>query len=285
MSDNTTTENEALLNVADLLAIEDIVSGLENEAEALAETERLQQAESQAQAEVQNQASTDEASAEAGDTEEPVPTEATHVPGDLKEMMDAVPQEDVDIKIAATETEFSVRAAFEKAKNPSNLKMQQNLTAYGKRLASPIAAKVLCATDVDPEFLNREISNGSRFNVYAMDKVADLVTALSGGVMQNAINRAITRSMFKFRAAGVPFTGIAAQAASSDKVKVDRKLAQLLIRHTVSAATAPTQTSSTMSALAVMGIVRNTGSQKYPVYELTDTPQTRRLEEVLAKAA
>ena len=59
---------------------------------------------------------------------------------------------------------------------------------------------------------------------------------------------------------------------------------KVLIRHTVSASTAPTQASSTMQALATLGVVKAEGSTRNPVYKLTNHPVVEKLE-VLLKAA
>lgn len=204
------------------------------------------------------------------------------VEGDLKEMASAVPEKEKTVMIKAIANEFSARSAYEARKNPDNLKMSKNLDAYAKKMGTAPLAAILAATAVDPDFINREIAAGKRFNVYAIDKVNDILTALETGHMKNEINRAVMLSLFKFRAAGVPFTGAMAIAAASDKVKVEKAVAGLLVRYTVSAATAPTQCSSTMNALSTLGVVVNRGTAKFPVWALTDTPQTRRLEEVLA---
>jgi hypothetical protein len=163
--------------------------------------------------------------------------------------------------------------------------MIPNLEAEEKKMATIGAAGIFLAMDIDPSFINREVSTGSKFNVYALQKVNDLIVALDGGFMQNAINRAIVTSLFNFRDAGVPFTGQAALCAVSDKIKADRAITKHLVRHTVSANTASTQKSSTMTALKTLGIVTNSGPRGQEVWTLTDTPATRRLEEVVRKAA
>jgi hypothetical protein len=232
-------------------------------------------------------AAADEAPEGTEEPEETVEAEADqfvpeHVEGDLKEMAAAVTEKAKKRKAEEVTSEFERRAAYEKSKNPDNAKMATNLSAYAKKMATLPLCAILAATDIDPGFLNREISAGKRFNVYAIDKVNDVLVALETGHMKNQINAAVMRSLFKFRAAGVPFTGAMAVAAASDKVKIEKAVEKLLVRYTVSPATAPTQSSSTMNALQTLGIVINRGTQKFPVWVLTDTPQTRRLEEVLA---
>lgn len=225
----------------------------------------------------------EQAKAQAKPVEQPViDLTVEHVAGEFTEMTAAVTDKVKQKKAAAIQSQFDARIAYEKAKNPDNEKMEANLTGYAKKMTTLPLAAVLAATDIDPAFINREIAAGKRFNVYAIDKVNDILTRLETGHGRNEINAAVMRSLFKFRAAGVPFTGPMAVAAASDKVKVEKAMEKLLVRYTVSPATAPTQSSSTMNALQTLGVVVNRGTAKFPVWVLTDTPQTRRLEEVLA---
>lgn len=208
-----------------------------------------------------------------------------HVPGDLKTLKTNFTPEEKQAKKDEIVTEFTERKEFEKAQPGLSSKMIPNLEAEEKKMATIGAAGIFLAMDIDPSFINREVSTGSKFNVYALQKVNDLIVALDGGFMQNAINRAIVQSLFNFRDAGIPFTGQAALCAVSDKIKADRAIAKHLVRHTVSANTASTQKSSTMTALKTLGIVTNSGPRGQEVWTLTDTPATRRLEEVVRKAA
>jgi len=105
---------------------------------------------------------------------------------------------------------------------------------------------------------------------------------ISARLISLAINIAVMKSMFKFRAAGLSFTGEMAKCCASDKIRIAASLSKELVRYTVSASTAPTQASSTMQALQTLGVVINKGSPKLPVYELTDTPATTRLQSLLA---
>lgn len=251
-------------------------AALESEAEVLAEAEAAA-----APAAPETPATTEPEAAPADET-----VVIAHVPGDLKEMVKNVTPEAVATKQTEVNAEFSSRIAFEKAQPGLSAKMVPNLEASQKRLSSLAAAGLFCAVDLDPAFINREVAVGSRFNVYALQKVGDLVVGMTGGFLQNAINRAVLLSLFNFRDAGMPFNGDAALAAVSDKVKIERAIAKHLVRHTVSANTASTQKSSTMNALEVMGVVTsNKLKGKAEIFTLTDTPQTRRLEEVLRKAA
>lgn len=242
----------------------------------------LAEAEAVIEAAAQDAGQADQAPVEAEATTDVAEIEpVAHVPGDLKVMKGNFTPEEKEQKKAEIVGEFTARKEFEKAQPTCSSKMIPNLEAEEKKMATIGAAGLFLAMDIDPSFINREVSTGSRFNVYAFQKVNDLIVALDGGFMQNAINRAIVTSLFNFRDAGVPFTGVAALAAASDKVKVDRAMSKHLVRHTVSANTASTQKSSTMVALKTLGIVVNSGARGQEVWSLTDTPQTRRLEEVV----
>lgn len=200
-------------------------------------------------------------------------------------VLKAVTTEQIDTMRTALTTAFETRAEFQRAKDPTRESIQDHLKAGIKALGTDAALKVLVAAEVDANFVNRSSNNGSAYNVYAVQKVIDLVAALESGVMHNAVNNAVSRSLFAFKNAGEKFTGEMARAAVSDKIRVQGQIAKLLVRHTVSAATAPTQMSSTMQALATLGIVENKGTKLEPHYEVTDTPQARRLAEIVAKAA
>src|SRR5690606_11506121 len=144
---------------------------------------------------------------------------------------------------------FDERSDFEARKNPDNDSIQKSLKKSRSALQRHQVAALIAATNVRPDFINGSRSVGSAYNVYAIDKVADLVAGLNGGFVRNAINLAVCKSLFRFRAAGETFTGEMARAAASDKLRVQGAIKAHLVRHTVSASTAPTQASSTMSAL------------------------------------
>lgn len=185
---------------------------------------------------------------------------------------------------AGVASAFDERSALERAKGSANI-----FKSLDKSRAKMIEARcvaALLAADATPDFVSRSTREGSAFNVYAIEKVADFVQALGSdeGVIRNAINRAVMKSLFQFRAAGEAFTGDMSRAAASDKIRVQGQIAKLLVRHTVSQSTAPTQASSTISALVALGAVKNTGTMRAPVYELTDAPIVAQLEK-LAKAA
>jgi hypothetical protein len=176
---------------------------------------------------------------------------------------------------------IDARAAFEAEKHGASHNIHKTLAKVRTAMLWKDTSRVMLAANVDPAFINRTLHDGSRYNVYALDKVADAVKGLADEVVSNAINRACMVSLFQMRKAGIPFTGEIAKACASDKIHVDVAIRKHLLRHTVSASTAPTQASSTMQALETLGIVRREGSARNPTFHLTDAPITNRLEEVL----
>ncbi len=176
---------------------------------------------------------------------------------------------------------IDARSAFETEKHGASHNIHKTLSKVRKALMWKDTSRVMLAANVDPAFINRTLHDGSRYNFYAVDKVADAVKGLADGVVSNAINRACMVSLFQMRKAGIPFTGEIAKACASDKVHVDVAIRKHLLRYTVSASTAPTQASSTMQALETLGIVRREGSARKPTFHLTDAPVTRQLEAAL----
>ncbi|SER26866.1 hypothetical protein SAMN05216548_11438 [Faunimonas pinastri] len=208
--------------------------------------------------------------------------EGNNEPETFDAMLDAVDEEEVDTMLHAIGKEIDERADFEKWKNEDNANIQRTLKSARQKMVRPGVARVLLAANIDPAFMNGSRHDGSRYNVYAIGKFADIASMLGGGALTNAINIACMKSLFRFRAAGLDFTGELAKAAASDKVRVEAALRKHLVSHTVSASTAPTQASSTMQALQTIGAVSVQGSTRNPVYRVTDTPVARKIEELLA---
>jgi hypothetical protein len=264
----------------------DIAGAAENlEMEALLKAEEeaaLENARQAAEAEAQaNQPPADEEPAPTHDE----PLMVNHVPGDIKVMIDNVTPEARQQKAEEIRSELAARVAHDTAGDRSMGPGKQNsLKKAEKELATMGAAGFFCAVDIDPSFINRNIAGDGRFNVYALDKIRDLISGIGGGFVQNPINRAVIASMLNFRDAGLPFTMAHMQAAISSGVKVERAVAKHLVRHTVAPSTAPTQSSQMSHALQVMGIATASTIGRVTTFTLTDTPQTRRLEQVLRAA-
>lgn len=200
---------------------------------------------------------------------------------DFKDQMKAVGAEEIQATMTLMKERIDDRRKLEISKSSFNDNIQRTLKNVEQTLVRPVAAQVLVAASVSPNFIVEESRAGENYNVYAMGKLNDLVDALAGLTLSNAINRAIVRSMFKLRGAGVVITREILECAASDKIKVkDKTIEGLLTRHTVGASTAPTQTSSTLRALETLGIVKVTGTKQNCTVTILDTPQTRSLEAV-----
>ncbi len=190
--------------------------------------------------------------------------------------------EDVNEMVFAIKAEVDTREFFENQKNPENANIQRTLKKVRSQLVTKRAARVFLTCQVHPSFINRVLHDGSRYNVYALGKLSDIVFGLTGGILSNAINLACLRSLFACSKAGVTFTMETARACASNKIHIDPAVRKHLTRHTVSASTAPTQASSTMQALATLKVVNVGGTTRAPIYTPADTPIAERLAEMFA---
>lgn len=191
---------------------------------------------------------------------------------------------DVEDTLHGSVIAFDERALFEAAKNGDNANIQKTLKSARSLICTKAAAAVMVATNVDPSVLNRERHSNSRYNVYAYGKLADLIKALNGGGIGNAINNAVLRSMVALKKGGHAFTTEVGKAAVSKQIHITGPVKNLLVRHTVAPSTASTQLSSTMQAAETLGIVKRIGSAKASTWEFADTPQARKIETMLAAA-
>lgn len=252
------------------------------QAEEAAKEEALKAQQAELEALAQADAPADEDVTETV-TDEPLMIQ--HVPGDIKAMIDNVTPEARQQKADEIRAEIAARrendTAGGRTMGPGKV---NSLNKAEKELATVGAAGFFCAVDIDPSFINRNIAGDGRFNVYALDKIRDIISGIGGGFLQNPINRAVIASMLNFRDAGVPFTMAHMQAAISSGVKIERSLAKHLVRHTVAPSTAPTQSSQMSHTLQVMGIATAQTIGRVTTFTLTDTPQTRRLEQILRAA-
>jgi hypothetical protein len=208
---------------------------------------------------------------------------------EFTEIMDSVSEDEADEFNGKLAAALDERQDFETNKDVGNSNIQKTLKSVrGKLFITRQLARAAIACKTDAEFVNRVLHDGSRYNVYAIEKYRDLVSALGNGKpVSNAINRACIRSMFAVLDAGKNFDMEAAKAAASDKYRIaDTAVADLMkgLRHTVSASTAPTQASSTMQALQTLGIVRAEGSKRNPQYKLNGTPAVQRLRDLMIAA-
>lgn len=180
---------------------------------------------------------------------------------------------------------FEAHTASMEGKDDANI--QRTLKKVRTQMVTKRAARLLLAVNVTPGFINRQVHTGSAYNVYALGKLGDLIYGVTDGVVANAINQACMRSLFAFKAAGVPFTMECAKASASKQYakKIDAAVRKHLVSHTVSTTTAPTQASSTMQALCTLGVCKTNGVGKNPTYTVQDTPLAHKLEAMMSLAA
>ncbi|WP_342234613.1 hypothetical protein [Inquilinus sp. OTU3971] len=173
--------------------------------------------------------------------------------------------------------QFDARAEYERAKNSDNDTIQAKLKSAAARLSSVSAAKVLIAANVSETFVNRAERNNARYNVYAIDKLSNIVDVLVNARTINAISNACIRSMITLEEAKIDFSHKLALASASDKITVDNAQARKrLTRHNVSASTASTQASSTMNALVTLHIVEEyTNDARETCYRFADSDVAR----------
>lgn len=183
--------------------------------------------------------------------------------------------------------ELDARSIFEEVKAEEKGKDNPNIQSTIKKARSQLvtkrAARVLLTVKADPAFIMREINSGSKYGVYAIGKLGDIVKGVTDGAITNAINIACMKSLFAFRAAGAKFDMEAAKGAASKQyglTKVNAAVRRHLISHTVAIGTASTQASSTMQALETLGVVTRSHQGNNPTFTLTTNPIVTKLEEI-----
>lgn len=190
--------------------------------------------------------------------------------------------QEIEETVYATAREMDRRAEQEAKDHPDNASIQRTLAKARSAMVTKRAAMVMLAANIDPAIFNRSVHSGSFYNVYAIGKLADFMAGLTGGVIKNAINLACLKSLLRCNAAGVAFDMELAKSAASDKYPVKSEGARKhLVRHTVSESTAPTQASSTMQALATLGVV-SVGGGRNPSYTLQENAITEKLRALVA---
>lgn len=269
---NTANLNEDALNAimaAEIIqSLEPSVMDVGDVAEALAEANGA------------SQALADQAAAAAQAPEEDANQAAVDDGKPFAELFDAVSDATVGTTTQTVIAGFAERAQFELDADAQNTNIQKTLTKLQKGL-TPGVVRALVVAKTDTGYMNKSEVSGKRRNVYALEKLKDVLYGAVTGHPQNAINKAVLSSMIRLKDVGLPFTAAVAKACASDKVAVENHYKPHLVRHTVAESTASTQQSSTMTALEDLGVVVNTGTRQFPIYEMTKTPLAVRLEEVV----
>lgn len=181
----------------------------------------------------------------------------------LAEMLESVTDVDAEAMSHMLAKALDDRADFEERKSADNRNIQRTIKKLRSAVARKTVGRLFASLGAGSDFVNRQIREGSGYNVYAIDKLADLVNGLTGGETKNAVNKAVLQSLFQVQAAGLNFNMETAKMCVSrnytPKDEAASKARRHLIRHTMAPGTASTQASSTMQALGTLGVVAKDG--------------------------
>lgn len=180
------------------------------------------------------------------------------------------------------------RKSFEASHDATNDNIQDTLTKLIKECHDK-TCETLASLNVDVAFINRHERANKRFNVYAAQKVTNIARYLNASASLNHYTRAIVETMLALEAAKLTLTQADAQAACSLDVKVkDNKKTKLIKRYQkhVAASTAATQSSSSLNALQVCNVIRESRNDaNETIYMLNDNTSAKALlEKMNAKA-
>lgn len=146
---------------------------------------------------------------------------------------------------------FDARAAYELSKNADNLNMQKTLADLRASVAHVEIAKLMCAANVDANFINRAERANARFNVYSAEKVVNVIRSAASVAALNHYTLNILRSIVACEREALDFTQRDAQACCSLDVKVDTSKLHVISQYQkhIATNTAATQASSSLNAL------------------------------------
>lgn len=152
---------------------------------------------------------------------------------------------------------FDARAAYELSKNADNLNMQKTLADLRASVAHVEIAKLMCAANVDANFINRAERANARFNVYSAEKIVNIVRFAASVAALNHYTLNIVKSLYNCFNASVDFTQRDAVACCSLDVKVDASKSHLISQYQkhIASNTASTQASSSLNALLMTNVI------------------------------
>ncbi|SER26744.1 hypothetical protein SAMN05216548_11434 [Faunimonas pinastri] len=155
---------------------------------------------------------------------------------------------------------FDARATYESAKNSENTSMQNTLATMKKSVDHDAIASIMLAANVDATFINRAERSNARFNVYASEKVINVARACASAAQLNHYTRAILLTAQAFQNAELRMTHKDAISACSMSCKSDAKREKIIVKYMkhVAANTASTQSSSSINALQMFDVLRET---------------------------
>lgn len=180
-------------------------------------------------------------------------------------------------------SEIDSRIAYEVEKNADSLSIQKTLNDIRKAVSFKSVADVMCAANVDAAFINRAERSNARFNVYAAEKVVNVARAAAKLATLNHYTLAILRSALALEANQMTLTQRDAVAACSIDMKLaDAKRDKILVKYQkhVHASTASTQASSSINALKMYNVLRESRDDaNQTVFTIVDCDFTKALRE------
>ncbi len=175
--------------------------------------------------------------------------------------------------IDALNAAFDARVAFEasKAKDETS-NIAKTLAALRKSATHAKIAGILASADIDAAFINRAIRADVRMNVYAAEKVINVALAIAAADKLNHYTRAILASAASLARHEQALTHDDAKSACTLAIKVkDAKREKMLVKYQkhVAVSTAATQSSSSLDALVMFGILlRSSDEANNTVYKI-----------------
>jgi hypothetical protein len=163
--------------------------------------------------------------------------------------------------VASLNAAFDARTEYETSKNAENANMLKNLTSYRKSMTHEACATILMQCNIDANFINRQERINARFNVYAIEKVDNVARFLAKVERLNHYTLAIVKSAIKLSELNMSLTHDDAQSAcSSDLKSSDMRKRKHIVHYArvVAKNTASTQSSSSINALQMFDILRET---------------------------
>jgi len=174
------------------------------------------------------------------------------------------------------------RLAYESSKNSDNLNMQTTLQKLRKSFDHDAIASVMLASNVNADFINVAERSNARFNVYAAEKVQNLLAYVAKQSLHlNHYTLHILKTCDAMTKADMLMTHSDAVASCSSDSKIsDKTRAKLVSRYArlTSANTASTQASSSLNALKVCNVIEETRDASNNVaYRVRDTDAAKTL--------
>ena len=179
---------------------------------------------------------------------------------------------------------FAARASYEADKNSDNDSIQKTIADMSKHFANEAIVKAFIAANVDAEFINIQERSTNRFNVYAAQKVLNIVKASASAASLNHYTKAILATASAMQSNDDTINHKDAVSACSLSCKSnDAKREKLIVKYQkhVAANTASTQSSSSINALqACKVLIESRDSSNAICYKIADTKFAKSLVEL-----